>query len=152
MAKKKKNNAGLISWAVTIFAAACGVAAFFMIFGESITFQSLLLGKSSYTGLQTAFGYTVNGIEIFKASAGISLAFIFPLAAAAATVIGKGCKIVAFLAAAMFITGGVLAFCIPSLLVGNYVGDPALGVCATVSGVLSIVAGVTECASVWLKK
>ncbi len=152
MAKKKRNNSELISWAVAIFAAACGVAAFFMIFGESVKFPNAIFSKDSYTGLQTAFGYTAYGVEIFKSSAGVSLAFIFPLVAACAAVIGKGCKIVAFLAAAMFITGGVLAFCIPSLLVGNYVGDPALGVCATVSGVLSVVAGVTECASVWLKK
>ena len=149
---KKKSNSGLISWAVTVFAAVCGVAAFCMIFAESVYFDMAFLGKASYTGLQTAFGYTANGIEVFNGSAGVSLAFLFPLIAAAIAVIGKGNKIVAIIAAAMFITGGVLAFCIPSLLVGNYVGTPNLGSGATACGILAIVAGVTECASVLLKK
>ncbi|GEM_PF-6034568 len=149
--RKKAKNSALISWAIPLFAAACGIISFFMIFAESIVFPSALLGNASYTGLQTAFGYTVNGIKLFTGSAGISLAYIFPLVAAAVAVIGKGNKICAILSSALFLTGGILAFCATSLLSGNYVGTPSLGAGAIVCGVLSFVGGTAECASLLLK-
>ena len=64
---KKKNNQ-LLSWCATIFAAACGVVAFCMIFVVSI--KTPLYIKESFTGLQVALGCSLNDHTIFNASDG----------------------------------------------------------------------------------
>ena len=135
---------GTLSWAVTIFAAVCGVAAFFMIFAYSIRFAGPLLGKSAYTGIQTAFGYSVSGIALFKGSVGIALAFILPAVAAVTSVLGKESKILSIASAVLFLASGILAFCIPNLLCGNYVGSPTLAAGGTACGILSIAGGITD--------
>ena len=149
---KGKNGSALLSWAVAIFASLCGASAFFLIFAPAVLYEPPLWGRETYSGLQVAFGYAASGIRVFRGSAGVALAFIFPLAAASCAVIGKGNKIVAIVSAALFVAGGVLAFCLPNLLVGAYVGTPALGVGGALCGVLSVAGGVTECASLLLKE
>ena len=146
----KKKSKSILSWGVTAFAALCGLAAFFVIFADAVNFDAFLFGEA-FSGLQVALGYKVNNFTVFSASAGIILAYLFPLVAASALIIGKGFKIVTYLAAAMMVTGGVLALCMIGLLNGTYIGDPSLGAGAISSGVLSIVGGVTACGSTFIK-
>lgn len=147
----KKKISTYLSWGVPVFAAMCAVAAFFMIFAEAVRFELPILGASTFSGLQVALGYTVNSVPIFEASAGIILAFLLPLVGACVAIIGKGNKIVSVLAAAMMLTGGILAFCTISLLNGTWIGAPCLAVGPIVSGVLSVVGALAECGSVFLK-
>ena len=147
MKNKTKN---IVSWSVTIFAALCGVAAFFTIFAEAVAFEGLIFGES-FSGLQVALGYSVNDIVIFKASAGIILAYLLPLLGACALIIGKGNKIVSLLGTAAMLTGGILALCTVQLLQGGFIGVPSLAAGAISSGVLAIVGGVSACASAFLK-
>ena len=107
----KKKNAKLLSWATTIFAAACGIVAFCMIFVISIKTPGYL-AKESFTGLQVALGCSINDHTIFNASAGLILAYLFPLVGACASVIGKGNKIVTLISGALLVTGGALALSI----------------------------------------
>ena len=147
MKKKSKN---LLSWGLKILAAACGVAAFFVIFADAVNYSALIFGDS-FTGLQVALGYTVNDIAVFKASAGIILAYLFPLVGACLLIIGESFKPAVVLAAAMMVTGGVLALCALSLLNGTYVGEPSLAAGAISSGILSIVGGLAACGSILIK-
>ena len=148
MKKAQKNK---LSWIVTVFAALCGLAAFFVIFADAVQYSVLGLVESSFSGLQVALGATVNNVQVFEASAGVILAYLFPLVAACTLIIGKGFKIATFLAAAMLVTGGVLAFCMISLLNGTFIGDPSLAVGAILSGVFSVVGGVAACGSALIK-
>jgi len=147
----KKVLKNIVSWSVTAFAALCGMAAFFVIFADAVEYSVLGMVAESFTGLQVALGATVNNIAVFKASAGIILAYLFPLVAACVLIIGKGFKVASILAAAMLLTGGILAFCTVSLLNGTYFGDPSLGAGAISSGVLSVVGGVVACGSMFIK-
>ena len=146
MNKKLKNN---LSWGTTVFATVCGVVAFFLIFARAVNYTGLIFG-SSFTGLQVALGYTVNDVPVFKASAGIILGYLFPLIGACVALIGKGNKIVTFLASGLLLTGGVLLFCMTSLLNGSAVGAPSLAAGPIAAGVVAILGGVTECAGTFL--
>ncbi len=148
MGKKQQRT---LVWIATIFAAACGVAAFFMIFAKAVSYENFIFGDT-FTGLQVALGYTVNDSKIFDASAGILLAFLFPLIGACVAIIGKGNKYVSILASAMLITGGILALCALSLLKSHYPGTPNLEAGPIVSGVLAILGGGVECTSVFVKE
>ena len=148
---KKKNNK-LLSWATTIFAAACGLVAFCMIFVVSIKTPYFL--KESFTGLQVALGCSINDHVIYKASAGIILAYLFPLLGACASIIGKGNKIVVLISGALLVTGGALALSTVSLLnpTSYYtLAGPTLAAGPIASGVLSLVGGVTLFGSAFLK-
>ena len=146
----KKKTKTLLSWGLTLFAAACGVAAFFVVFADAVNYQGLILG-STFTGLQIGLGYTVNNVVVFEASAGVILAYLLPLLAACVLIIGKGNRILALVASAMMITGGVLAFCTLNLLNGTSVGVPALAAGSIASGVLSLVGGITACGTTAVK-
>ena len=147
----EKNKKTIISWSVTGFAALCGLTAFFMIFVRAINTPYSL--SESFTGLQVALGCTTsNGFTVFRSSAGLIVAFIFPLIAACVAVIGKGYKIVAIIAAVFMVAGGVLALC------AYYLFNPAITLISysvaagpIASGVLSLVGGATLCASLFLK-
>ena len=149
--KMKKVSKNILSWGVTAFATLCGLAAFFVVFADAVGYSLLDVETGAFSGLQVALGATVNNVQFFEASVGIILAYLFPLIAACALIIGKGFKIVTYLAAAMMLTGGVLAFCIVSLLNGTYIGDPSLAAGAIASGVLSVAGGVIACGSTFLK-
>lgn len=141
-----------LSWGTTIFSALCGLVAFAMIFVTAIVADTppYSVLQSEYSGLQVALGCsTTVGYAIFNPSAGIILAFAFPLLGLCVAVMGKGYKIVTAIAAALFVTGGALAFSAVSLL------NPAipfpevsLGAGAIASGVLSLVGALGLCASV----
>lgn len=144
----KKQYKEYFSWGITILATVLGVIAFFMIFVDAIKFDGNLV-QGSYSGLQVALGYKLNTISIFEASAGIVLAFGFPLLGGCVALIGKGNIIVTCLAAAMMLTGGVLAFCIVQLLNCNAVGHPSLAAGPIASGILSILGAATAGFSVF---
>ncbi|MBQ7712888.1 MAG: hypothetical protein IJT69_03620 [Clostridia bacterium] len=146
----KKKTKTMLSWGLTILAAACGVAAFFVVFADAVSYQGLILG-STFTGLQIGLGYTVNNVVVFEASAGVILAYLLPLLAACVLIIGKGNRILALVASALMITGGVLAFCTLNLLNGTSVGVPALAAGSVASGVLSLVGGITACGTTAVK-
>ena len=146
----KKKTKTLLSWGLTILAAACGVAAFFVVFADAVSYQGLILG-STFTGLQIGLGYTVNNVVVFEASAGVILAYLLPLLAACVLIIGKGNRILALVASALMITGGVLALCTLNLLNGTSVGVPALAAGSVASGVLSVAGGLVAAGSSVIK-
>ena len=147
----KINKKQTLSWGVTGFGALCGLIAFCMIFVKAINTPYSL--SESFTGLQVALGCsTSSGYAIFNPSAGLILAFVLPLVAACTAVIGKGYKIVTAVAAALMVAGGVLALC------ATYLFNPAItiltysvGAGPIASGALSLVGGVTLCASIFIK-
>ncbi len=148
----KIKTSQLLSWGVSIFAALCGLTAFCMIFVVAIKTSYFL--QDSFTGLQVAFGCSINDHTIFKASAGIILGFAFPLIASCTAVIGKGYKIATIVAAALMVTGGALALSTVTLLnpdVYLYTA-PTLAAGPIAAGVLSLVGGVTLCGSLFLKE
>lgn len=146
----KKKSKSFLSWCLTIFAAACGVAAFFVVFADAVNYQGLILG-STFTGLQVALGYTVNNVTLFEASVGIIFAYLLPLIAACVLIIGKGNRILPLVAAVMMIAGGVLALCTLRLLNGGSVGAPSLAAGSIASGVLSLVGGLVACGTSVIK-
>lgn len=135
---KKKKNA---SWILPIFAAICGIVAFFLIFAEAIKFE--FIGTKPFTGLQIAFGYKLNNIEVFEFNIGIFLGYLFPLLGAAIAVIGKGKKIASVLASALMLVGGILVFCTIPLL-GKETDVISLMPASICSGILSILGACTE--------
>ena len=144
----------MISWGATILSALCGLVAFAMIFVTAINTvtppYSIL--QNDYSGLQVALGCsTTSGHTIFNASAGIILAFAFPLIGACVAVIGKGYKIVTGVAALLLVTGGALALSVVSLLNPAITfPDATLGAGPIAAGVLSIFGGAALCVSVIL--
>lgn len=148
----KRKTLQILSWGTTIFAALCGLVAFAMIFITAIDTNaaSYSLLQSDYSGLQVALGCsTSSGYPIFNASAGLILAFAFPLLAACAAVMGKGFKVVMGIAAAAMVTGGALALSGVSLLAPAIELTSAnLGAGLIASGVLSLLGGAALCASV----
>ena len=148
----KRNTLQILSWGTTIFAALCGLVAFAMIFITAIrtNSSSYSIFQSEYSGLQVALGCsTAGGHPIFNASAGLILAFAFPLLAACAAVMGKGFKAVAGVSAAAMIAGGALALAGVSLLSPAIeLASASLGAGLIASGVLSLLGGAALCASI----
>ena len=148
----EKKKITILSWGLTIFAAACGLTAFCMIFVRAINTPHFL--AENFSGLQVALGCsTKSNATIFSPSAGLILAFFLPLIGICAAVIGKGYKIVTFLSAAFLVTGGVLALCATLLLNPAVTNLTEVTIAAgpIASGVLSIVGGATLCASAFIK-
>lgn len=147
----KKNTMQLLSWGTTIFAVLCGLIAFCMIFVKAINTPYSL--SDSFSGLQVALGCsTTNGYPIFKASAGLILAFVFPMIGACTAMLGKGYKIVTIVASAFMVTGGALALsCLHLLNPAIILMAPTLAAGPIASGVLSLVGGVTLCGSLFIK-
>ena len=152
----KKDQAIILSWGVTVFAAICGVTAFFVIFADAVRFSGVAL-VDTLTGIQAALGFSINKTyQLFGASAGIIIAYLFSLLGASGAIIGKGIKVVTALSAAMMLTGGVLLLCLPNLLNNVNLTATALATAhlapgGIASGVLAIVGGVTAGASLLLK-
>ena len=146
----EKKKTIILSWGVTVFAALCGLVAFCMIFIRSVITPFRL--QESFTGLQVALGYSINNQPVFTASAGILLAYLFPLIGACVSVIGKGFKIPTLVAAAMMITGGALAFSTVQLLRNAiYIGTPSLAAGPIVAGIFALLGGLTLTGSIFLK-
>ena len=151
----KKKQKLILSWGMTVFAAACGVAAFFTVFADAITYSYNILGNLSYTGLQVALGYSLKSgaleLAVFNASAGIILAYLLPMIGACGLIIGKDKKIVMVLSSALMVAGGVLCFLLVQFLSGPNVGTPLLAAGPIAAGVLAAFGGVCGCASAFLK-
>ncbi|MDE6001079.1 MAG: hypothetical protein K2G96_01990 [Clostridia bacterium] len=170
-----KKYLGKIITGVSILLA---LVAFFMMFAPAAVASVEVLGKTvsnSYTGSNLAFGLTESTevlghtveAKIFAASANI-LTYILLFAGivcAVVAILGKGGKIVSFVAMACFVAAGVLFFCSIQLCAPytEFEGDAKkdyikaikesldLGAGAIVGGVLSIVAGAAALVPIFVK-
>lgn len=142
MKEKIKN---ILPWACTIAAAAMGIAAFFLIFAPSV--NANVLGETYFKGLNTALGYTKSNIKVLSASAGMILAYLFPLLGAATAVIGKDSLIARIASTALFLVGGALSFAAAALVKANFTAEITIAFGSVLSGVFSILGGIAECAT-----
>lgn len=142
------------SWGVPIFAAICGVVAFCMIYVKAIVVTpAVSVAAGDYTGVQIALGFTKNEtIAVFSPSAGVILAYLFPLAASCVIVIGKGIRIAEGIASALFLAGGILLLCLSHLLRGPIDGSAALSAAPIAAGVLALLGAVAAAVTVFLKE
>ena len=147
MTDKQKS---FLSWGVTIFAAVCGVIAFFTVFADAV--KTPFSFDEGYTGLQVAMGYKLNNYPVFEASVGIVLGYLFPLVGACVAIMGKGNKILAGIAAALMLTGGILVLCTLKLIRSINFVSISLGAGAIVSGIFAILGAITAAGSIFLDK
>jgi len=141
----KKKFKSYIPWTLTLFAAAMGIVAFFLIFAPSVTYDFFILGEKVFTGINVTLGYTINkSTTVFYASAGMILAYLFPLLGASVAVIGKDSRIARLIAVALMLTGGALSFAATALVNANFYGDASLGLGSIFSGVTAILGGISE--------
>lgn len=144
--RKNKNNASLALTALSVLG---GLVAVIMLFLPAVAIKDT---SNTYTGLQTAFGYTKGEgalkVEIFKFSFMNLLPYLLALGGlvfSALGAAGRGSKLGAIIAAAAFIAAGVFfimsnTFC--EYLFGKDVLAIAYG--AIVAAVASFVAGACQ--------
>ncbi|MCM1042594.1 MAG: hypothetical protein NC350_00045 [Corallococcus sp.] len=164
MAKKKqKIDIGLIMIGV---AAILGLAAVCMMFLPSYIGTGKVLGsQTSFTGLQSAFGYTESSSGSVSVSSKIldvnilaTLGFLLPVAGVIIAAIFRSGKMFTFIAAGVFIASGIMVLLsgttFPATVMGSEIQlyNWSLGVGAILSGVFSLLAGLTLLAKVFLKK
>ena len=150
-----------------------GVIAICLMFVNSTNYVTIA-GDSkevakAYTGFQTVFGYKETGLlgtaEVLKFSFLNLLSYLLVLAGTVLSLLSlllkKKNKVFDFVAAVLFVVGGVMLFLQPvfTVAVEGYVYQGLLvttkfelGVGAVLSAVLSIVAGCTVCTKAILKK
>lgn len=166
MAKKKTKSQ--ISSIAPLLSALLGIAAIVMIFLPAIAIKD---SDTTYTGLQTVFGYTktVLGSEVVYLHFSFMnlLTYILVAGGVVFTVLGmlgKGSKFASFIAAVAFIVAGVfffltVSYCAPNENLGSIIGlfggnvkdSLTLAAGSIVGGILSILAGVCSLAKVLLK-
>lgn len=164
MAKKKSGVS--ISKICLALGLLLGVAAICMMFVTSVEFKGL-----TYTGLQTAFGYTKETdvlvatakTEVFAFSFMNLLTYILALAGVVLCLLNmlahKSSKLFAFVSAAAFIVSAVFffltpQFSIPMMVLGKSVQgsvELALGIGSILGGVFSGIAGLSTLASCFVK-
>ncbi len=169
MAKSKKVSLGKI---LAFAAALLGLAAVIMLFVPQLSYKSVTgIDKADpLNGMQITFGYKKEELAILNFSIGNLLTYVFALVGivfAVLAALGKLGKLAPIIAAAAFITSGVLFFCAHALMVvnvGKLTGDAAaafsdnfkklytLGAGAITGGVLAILAGLAAGAKLLLKK
>lgn len=110
----------------------------------------------SYSMAKITFGYKTHGIEVFKFSFPNLLTYILIVAGlvcAVLALLGKGGKITAYVAAGLFLVGGVLYLCAGKLL--NSTSDATefftIGVGSLLGGIFSILAAVAVLVPTFLK-
>ena len=152
---KKKNS---VSKYTSLLAILLAIASACMIFCTAIVYKvSDSANPVNFTGMQVTFGYTANALEGITSSIKADIVF------AVLKVVGgkNNSKMFSFVAAACFIAGGVLMFCVVpfsvlgtnelvqtfSVLKKQYM---SLGVGAIVGGVLGILGGTVELADLVL--
>ena len=135
---------GLMPWILTFFAAAMGIASFFLIFAPSVTYDAYILGENSFKGLHTALGYIRGDITVLHASAGMIIAYLFPLLGAATAVIGKDNMIARIAATALFLVGGALSFAATALVRPVFTATATLGLGSIFSGVTAMLGACSE--------
>lgn len=172
---KKKNS---VSKYTSLLAILLAIASACMIFCTAIVYKvSDSANPVNFTGMQVTFGYTANALEGITSSIKADInyfAFSFMnllpyilllvgIVFAVLKVVGgkNNSKMISFVAAACFIAGGVLMFCVVpfsvlgtnelvqtfSVLKKQYM---SLGVGAIVGGVLGILGGTVELADLVL--
>lgn len=163
MAKKKSGVS--ISKICLALGLLLGVAAICMMFVTSVEFKGL-----TYTGLQTAFGYTKETdvlvatakTEVFAFSFMNLLTYILALAGVVLCLLNmlahKSSKLFAFVSAAAFIVSAVFFFLTPQFSIPMVLGksaqgsvELALGIGSILGGVFSGIAGVSTLASCFVK-
>ena len=163
MAKKKSGVS--ISKICLALGLLLGVAAICMMFVGGVTW-----GNATYTGLQTAFGYTKETdvlvatakTEIFAFSFMNLLTYILALAGVVLCLLNmlahKSSKLFAFVSAAAFIVSAVFFFLTPQFSIPMILGksvqgsaELALGIGSILGGVFSGIAGVSTLASCFVK-
>lgn len=173
---KKKNS---VSKYTSLLAILLAIASACMIFCTAIVYKvSDSANPVNFTGMQVTFGYTANALEGITSSIKADInyfAFSFMnllpyilllvgIAFAVLKVVGgkNNSKMISFVAAACFIAGGVLMFCVVpfSVLGTNEILGKAiptlnkqymsLGIGAIVGGVLGILGGTVELADLVL--
>lgn len=163
MAKKKSGVS--ISKICLALGLLLGVAAICMMFVTSVEFKGL-----TYTGLQTAFGYTKETdvlvatakTEVFAFSFMNLLTYILALAGVVLCLLNmlahKSSKLFAFVSAAAFIVSAVFFFLTPQFSILMVLGksvqgsvELALGIGSILGGVFSGIAGLSTLASCFVK-
>ena len=119
-------------------------------------------GATSYSMAQITFGHKINHpilgeVEVFKFSFPNLLTYILivaGLACAVAALLGKGGKIVPFVAAGLLLVAGILYFCAGKLLnlAGEDSGTMTIGIGSILGGIFSILAAVAAVVPVFIKK
>ena len=150
--RRKRSSAGLVLGAVAILA---GIAAAAMLFLPAVAVKD---SETTYTGLQIAFGYSeklpvIGEVDIFKFSFMNLLTYILAVAGA----LGRGGKLLSFIAAAAFIASGVFFLLSPSFCIindtvssvitlfgGNVAENLSLAVGSIVGAVAAFVAGAAQ--------
>ena len=167
MAKKKLKNNNIAKYTVFI-SVLLGIAAIVMLFLPAIAINAQD-GTVTYTGLQLAFGYSETPIKFGSYSATIVyfnfsfmnlLTYILVILGIVFTVLGamgKGGSFASFIAALVFIVGGVFFFmqtslCIPGDILAYIKDSFVLGVGAIIGGIASILAGICSLAKIVLSK
>lgn len=163
MAKKKSGaNISKICLALGLL---LGVAAICMMFVGGVTW-----GNTTYTGLQTAFGYTQETnlvlttakTEIFAFSFMNLLTYILALVGVVMCLLNvlahKSNSLFAFIGAASFIVSAVFFFLAPQFSIPMLLGSSvqgsvelALGIGSILGGVFSGIAGLSTLASCFVK-
>ena len=157
--RRKRSSAGLVLGAVAILA---GIAAAAMLFLPAVAVKD---SETTYTGLQIALGYSeklpvIGAVAIFKFSFMNLLTYILAVAGvlfAVAGALGRGGKLLSFIAAAAFIASGVFFLLSPSFCIindtvssvitlfgGNVAENLSLAVGSIVGAVAAFVAGAAQ--------
>ena len=159
MAKKFKLTAGTL---LVCLAAVLGLAAFFMMFAPAVTGTGKTFGTQPvYSGTQVIFGYKSEDTQIlnFNFLAFLGL-FMLPLLGVCLTCLSvlKTNKIFEYVAAVLFVLGGILAFLTVSSFKSGVVDTLLydiwtwkLGIGAVLSGVFGVLAGCAICLKQLLK-
>jgi len=142
----KDSIKSLMPWILMVFSALMGMVAFFLIFAPSVVYDVVVFGENTFKGLNVTLGYTVNRTNIiFYASAGMILAYVLPLLAAAVAVVGREKLITRIISTALFFTGGALSFAATALVNPGFNGTATLGLGSIFSGITAMLGGIAEC-------
>lgn len=165
MAKRKSKSKKQTTLILTAIACLFGLAAILMMFAPAVVQPDT---DSSFTGVQTAFGYSktlgISGVlegkvQVLNVNALALIAYMLPIAGIVLVVLFRKSSLFNFIAAGAFIAAGVCAFLMvqtfPATVIGSEYVDTAglwqLGIGAILSGAFSCVAGLASIAKVLLK-
>lgn len=162
MAKRKSKSKNHLIF--TAIACLFGLAAVLMMFAPAVVIPD---SETSYTGVQTAFGYTKTygvgplegAVKILDMNILALIGYMLPIVGIIVLAISGRSSMLSFIGAAVFIASGVCAFLMvetfPKTVIGSdYVdttGAWALGIGAILSGAFSCLAGLVSIGKVVVK-
>lgn len=162
MAKRKSKSKNHLIF--TAVACLFGLAAVLMMFAPAVVIPDT---DSSFTGIQTAFGYSETygvgplqgSVQILKVNILALIAYMLPIVGIIVLAISGRSSMLSFIGAAVFIVSGVCAFLMvetfpKTLIGGDYVdttGVWGLGIGAILSGAFSCLAGLVSIGKVVVK-